>query len=45
VWELRLRFPKVISPASRGGDDPRSLALLVRSVVVRELEVFAEGSA
>lgn len=34
VWEFRLGFPSVVSPAQRGSDDKRRLAIRVKSLTV-----------
>lgn len=38
VWELRFRFPRLVAPATRGSDDPRTLAVHVRTVTLRDLD-------
>lgn len=35
VWEFAFRFPKLVSPAERGSDDQRRLAIRVASLCVK----------
>jgi hypothetical protein len=35
VWEFAFRFPKLVSPAERGSDDQRHLAIRVASLCVK----------
>jgi hypothetical protein len=37
LWELRLKFPKLVSPAIHGHDDRRVLAIRVKSLQLRAL--------
>jgi len=36
-WQLQLRFPKTASPAAKGSDDMRQLAIRLRTIRVRAL--------
>lgn len=36
-WQLRMRFPKTVSPAEKGSDDQRQLTIRLRAVRVRAL--------
>ena len=40
IWELRLKFPKLVSPAIHGHDDRRILAIRVKSLQLRALDRF-----
>jgi len=40
LWELRLKFPKLVSPAIHGHDDRRILAIRVKSLQLRALDRF-----
>lgn len=42
-WQLRLRFPKTVSPADKGSDDQRQLTIRLRNIRVRALAVPPQG--
>jgi hypothetical protein len=38
IWEFQFKFPKLVSPADRGSEDQRSLAVRLRSISLNALD-------
>jgi len=43
-WDISFRFPSVSSPARRGSSDTRHLAIRLRSLRLRALQIAAKSS-